>query len=83
MVAVYFVLYIHKHTYIHIYIYIHIYVYIYIYIYCGANQSLEGMIALLEHGGGGYPQLDIAMDARAVSDAVAAADARDLQECSL
>ena len=40
------------------------------------------MIDLLEHGGL-YPQLDIAVDARAIGDAVAATDACDFQECSL
>lgn len=40
------------------------------------------MIDQLEHGGL-YPRLDLAVDARAVYDAVAAADACDPQECSL
>ena len=40
------------------------------------------MIDLLEHGGL-YPSLDVAVDAKAVFDAVAATDACDPQECSL
>ena len=47
-------------------------------IYLGTHQSPEDMIDLLEHGGL-YPQLDIAVDARAVYDAVAAADVCDFQ----
>ena len=51
-------------------------------IYCGTHQSPEEMIDLLEHGGL-YPSLDVAVDAKAVFDAVAATDACDPQECSL
>ena len=40
------------------------------------------MIDLLEHGGL-YPSLDVAVDAKAVFDAVAATGACDPQECSL
>ena len=40
------------------------------------------MIDLLEHGGL-HPQLDVAVDARAVFDAVAASDACDPQRCPL
>ena len=39
------------------------------------------MIDLLEHGGV-YPQLDVAVDVRAVFDVVAATDVCDFQECS-
>lgn len=38
------------------------------------------MIELLEHGGL-HPALGVAVDARAVSDAVAATDVCDPQEC--
>ena len=50
--------------------------------YCGTHPSPEEMIDLLEHGGL-YPSSDVAVDARAVFDAVAAADACDPQGCSL
>ena len=42
-------------------------------IYCGTQQSPEDMIDLLEHGGL-YPRSDIAVDARALHDPVAAID---------
>ena len=51
-------------------------------IYCGAHQTPEELIDLLEHGGL-YLQLGVALDGRAVFDAVAATDACDPQECSL
>ena len=51
-------------------------------IYCGTHQSPEEMIDLLEHCGL-YQQFDVAVDARAVFNAVAATDACDPQECSL
>ena len=51
-------------------------------VYCGTHQTPEEMIDLLEHGGL-HHQLDIAVDARAVYDAVAATDACDPQECPL
>ena len=51
-------------------------------IYCGTGQSPEDMIDLLENGWL-YPKLDIAVDARAVYDAVASADAREPQGSSL
>ena len=51
-------------------------------IYSGTHQSPEEMIDLLEHGGL-HLHSDIALDARAVCDALAAADECDPQECSL
>ena len=51
-------------------------------VYCGIQRSPAEMVDLLENGGL-YPRLDLAVDARAVYDVVAAADACDPQECSL
>ena len=51
-------------------------------IYCGALQTPEEIIDLLEHGGL-YPRLDLAVDAHAVYDIVAATDACDPLGCSL
>lgn len=51
-------------------------------IYCGTHQSPEEMIDMFEHWCL-YPQLDIAVDARAVYDVVAATGACDPQECPL
>ena len=50
-------------------------------IYRGTHQSPDEMVDLLEHWGI-YPQLDIAVDARAVYDVVATTDACDPQGCS-
>ena len=51
-------------------------------IHCGTHPSPEEMIDLREHGGL-HPQLDVAVDARAIFDAVAATGACDPQGCSL
>ena len=51
-------------------------------IYCGTPQSPEVMTDLLEDGGL-HPKLDIAVDARAVFDAVAATDACESQGSNL
>ena len=51
-------------------------------IYCGRQQTPEGVIDVLEHGGL-YPSLDLVVDARAVYDAVAAADTCEPQESSI
>ena len=51
-------------------------------IYCGTNLNPEDMIRCLETGTV-YPPFDLAVDARAVFDAISATDACDPAECSL
>ena len=51
-------------------------------IYRGTHQSPEEMIDLFENGGL-HPRLDVAADAHAACDAVAAADVCAPQGCSL
>ena len=48
-------------------------------VYCGIRQPPEDMIDLLENGGL-HPKFDIAVDARALYDAVVAIHAREPQE---